>query len=224
MTSRAEFIATVRGRLDDSARKETPDIAEWSVTVPNGAERFCAELLAIGGHPRLVGPSSSELRAVLDSILEAAGPGPVLVTDEDAIPHELVPACEAEGREVIRWPDGNRGRWAAAAVGVTSCLWAIAETGSVVLASSLPGGRAVSLLPPVFVCAAPRARLVATTAEAFRLIAAERPDCSNVVIVTGPSKSADIGNELVQGVHGPGEVHVILIDEAPRTIRVAGDG
>jgi L-lactate dehydrogenase complex protein LldG len=35
------------------------------------------------------------------------------------------------------------------------------------------------------------------------------------VLITGPSKSSDIGQELARGVHGPGELHVVLVDDAP---------
>ena len=114
------------------------------------------------------------------------------------------------GRELITWPGDGRADWARAAVGVTSARWAIAETGSVVLVAGPTGARTASLLPPVLVCMLPLGRLVATTTEAFRLIAEAGSEASSVIVVTGPSKSADIGNELAQGVHGPGEVHVIL--------------
>ena len=73
-----------------------------------------------------------------------------------------------------------------------------------------PGGRAPSLVVPVHVVFLPEARVLATTADLFRAIAAMERLPSNLALITGPSKSSDIGMELAVGVHGPGQVHVVL--------------
>lgn len=208
MTTRAQFLDRIRERLADAPRLESPAVGEWSAPIDDRAARFAAELTAIDGLPHLV--TAGDAEAELTRLVAAAGEGPVLVAPEDGLPAGVSDAVASAGRELVTWPGGGRDDWAGAAVGVTSARWAIAETGSVVLFSGPTGARTTSLLPPVFVCMLPAERLVATTAEAFRLIAEAGTDSSSVIVVTGPSKSADIGNELAQGVHGPGEVHVIL--------------
>jgi L-lactate dehydrogenase complex protein LldG len=74
--------------------------------------------------------------------------------------------------------------------------------------------RLLSLLPPVHVAVADRAQLLPDLFDLFQDSAsAGRQSLSACVsIITGPSKTGDIELRLVTGVHGPGEVHVILID------------
>jgi transposase len=78
--------------------------------------------------------------------------------------------------------------------------------------ADLAGGRAPSLLPSVHVAFVGRARLLRTVRDLFVRIGEIQSYPSNVVLMTGPSKSADIGNELALGVHGPGELHVVPVE------------
>ena len=211
MTTRERFLERIRERLGDAPRLDAPTMGEWSAPVDDPLDRFAAELAAIDGIPHM--GTIAEAEAALGDILASAEDGPVLLAPDDGFPAGVPAAVAAAGRDLVTWPGGGRDDWAGAAVGVTSARWAIAETGSVVLFAGPDGARTASLLPPVFVCMLPADRLVATTAEAFHLIAGAGTDASSVIVITGPSKSADIGNELAQGVHGPGEVHVILYSD-----------
>jgi len=105
-------------------------------------------------------------------------------------------------------------RWAAEAdLGVTSAVAMVAATGSLVVRSDVAGSRTVSLLPRVHLCVAPVDRVVATPADVFGRLAgrpAELP--SNLVLITGPSRTGDIEQILTRGVHGPVTVHVLLTD------------
>lgn len=96
-------------------------------------------------------------------------------------------------------------------VGLTGAHAAIAESGSIVLASGPGRGRLASLLTPIHIAILRRDRILRTLEDFF----AQRPDVptlgSNCVIITGPSRTADIEMTLSRGVHGPREIHVIIV-------------
>lgn len=96
-------------------------------------------------------------------------------------------------------------------VGLTGAHAAIADSGSIVLASGPGRGRLASLLTPFHIAILRRDRIVRNLETLF----AERPELptlgSNCVIITGPSRTADIEMTLSRGVHGPREIHVIIV-------------
>lgn len=100
---------------------------------------------------------------------------------------------------------------ALADLGVTSCVAAIAATGSVVVDSAAAGGRGASLLPAVHLCIVPRSLVVATPSDVFRR--GQRPLPSNRVVITGPSRTGDIEQIITLGAHGPTAVHLVLVDD-----------
>jgi L-lactate dehydrogenase complex protein LldG len=107
----------------------------------------------------------------------------------------------------------------AATVGITGVEFALAETGSLVVTSFTEGAQLASLAPPVHVALYRRSQLVASLDEVLeRLPVASHPDLAlpgrSVVFITGTSRTADIEQILIHGVHGPGEVHAILVEEA----------
>jgi L-lactate dehydrogenase complex protein LldG len=92
--------------------------------------------------------------------------------------------------------------------GISRALYGLADTGSVVLAASGEEPRANSLLPEVHVTLLDESRILPGLQELFDAVGEDLP--SALAIVTGPSRSADIEQKLVVGVHGPREVHVVL--------------
>lgn len=94
---------------------------------------------------------------------------------------------------------------------VSEAAYAIADTGSVVLLSR-DEPRSRSLLSWTHVTIVREDRVVAGLAELFEALGNDLP--SSVAIVTGPSRSADIEQRLAVGVHGPGDVHVVLVPAA----------
>ncbi|WP_457636504.1 LutC/YkgG family protein [Oceanithermus sp.] len=94
-----------------------------------------------------------------------------------------------------------------AELGVSLALAAVADTGSVVLSSR--EGRRLQLLPPVHLVFVDAGSVVHHLEEALSRFGRELP--SALALHSGPSRSADIGQIMVQGVHGPGRLVVALV-------------
>jgi L-lactate dehydrogenase complex protein LldG len=97
---------------------------------------------------------------------------------------------------------------------VSEATYGLADTGSVVLAAAPAEPRARSLLPDVHVSLLREDRILPGLETLFEALGGDLP--SALAIVSGPSRSADIEQRLVVGVHGPGEVHVVLVPPANR--------
>jgi L-lactate dehydrogenase complex protein LldG len=95
--------------------------------------------------------------------------------------------------------------------GVTGVAAAIAEAGSLVCESSPLVARGSSLIPPVHIAVVGASQIVPDLYDCLAALG-DRPGLpANVSLITGPSKTADIEGILVTGVHGPGDVHVVLV-------------
>jgi L-lactate utilization protein LutC len=177
--------------------------------------RFCQEFAAAGGQTQLVADRAAAVAVVVELVRRRSarrvflGGGAVL----DAL--QLAEPLREAGAEVVDAGDAPMSRETVfqADVGVSGVDYLIAETGSMVLMSRPEQPRSLSLLPPLHIAVAERRQILP---DLFDLFAAggvkpeEAPAC--VTIITGPSKTGDIELRLVTGVHGPGEVHVVLID------------
>lgn len=174
--------------------------------------RFRAEFVAAGGQLHLVSDSSGAAAIILDLVRSRSirrvlmGHGEVL----DTLP--LIESLRSAGTEIldVASSDNEKNEWFTADLGVSGVDYLIAETGSVVLASRPDQPRSLSLLPPIHVAVAQRRQLLPDLFDLFAAYGEDVPACLS--IITGPSKTGDIELRLVTGVHGPGEIHVILID------------
>ncbi len=162
----------------------------------NLVEQFTAELNALGGH--VIRVTAKDASARLEKFFRERGVDRVLVDDAGA---EYV-----TGIVSVREPDPT------VRAGVTGALCGIAETGSVVLVHGAGQMLTASLLPEIHVAMLKTSQLLPTVASA--LIRPEVPHAAAGVIISGPSRTADIEMTLTIGVHGPGELIVFLIDDS----------
>jgi L-lactate dehydrogenase complex protein LldG len=94
------------------------------------------------------------------------------------------------------------------AFGITRAAGAIAETGTIILNDATTSRRLAALAPWVHVAVLERAQIFSDLPQA---VAALGPD-TNVIWVTGPSKTADVEGILIEGVHGPGVQIALVVD------------
>jgi len=96
--------------------------------------------------------------------------------------------------------------------GITSADYALADTGTLVMLASPREARLVSLLPPAHIAVVPRERILTGLDELFSLLPRPAEQTSSMVLITGPSRTADIEQILVRGVHGPGQITVVIAE------------
>lgn len=215
--------AAAAGRLHRAHLRPSPPPLPEAIDPRRLVERFVDEAEAVGGQVTVVdersqlGPAFAALVARLQPRSALLWQHPLL--DETEIERRL----SAEG--CVAWdhprlaalePSTRRETLLACEFGVTSATWALADTGSLVLASAPGRERLASLLPPVHVALVTAGQLVANLPT---LVAEHLPrdfDAwpSNLVLVTGPSKTGDIELTLTTGVHGPGQWHLFVSREA----------
>ena len=224
MSGRAEFLASIRHRTQAGRYKPTkaPDVAWTSKEEPPESEliddpptRFIEELEALGGHGKRVGRLEEASEYVLELAREREAEL-LLRWDVDELEELGVdePLDEA-GVEVVVWRDLEDFREVAgkADIGLSTAAWAIAETGTLVLEGGPGKGRTVTLLPPTYVAVVPVDKVIHTVPEAIEKYAGGEAGGlpANVCFHTGPSRSGDIEMSLFVGMHGPGDVHVVLV-------------
>ncbi|WP_054970481.1 LutC/YkgG family protein [Alicyclobacillus ferrooxydans] len=174
------------------------------------------------------------VRHALSDIIRASRVKRAVVWDDDRIDQfGVLDYLAGQGVAAHRWPgDGegrhteredtraDRGAWAKIAessqIGITWADGVCAETGTILLQNHAGHGRLVSLLPrhhvAIFEARQIVPRLTGLMAELHRLAEEDAlPAYTN--FIAGPSGSADIAMEYIQGVHGPGTVTAIIVEE-----------
>jgi L-lactate dehydrogenase complex protein LldG len=172
--------------------------------------------------------SAEEAVGYITAVAQALGVQRVVRSDHEVLLILLVQdALEALGMAVtavVRDQDHSREAlrqaMAEAGLGITGADYAVAETGSVVLLPRRGLSRLVSLVPPVHLAVVRPQEVVATLDDVLLLRRLEYyrdgGDMGSYLnFITGPSRTADIEQTLVVGVHGPREVHLVLLDEKP---------
>jgi L-lactate dehydrogenase complex protein LldG len=220
---REQVLRNIRTALDGAAKHGAPQFSAPSIapSIPGSGlydraaaiQNFETELKKVGGHFYL---AESE-QAVHDYVLTLArthGARSAVGWNCSIIQElRLAEALGSAGIEFI--PDTGSDDFVQYAIhagmGISGVDYALADTGSLVVISAPGRARSASLVPPIHVALVKPEEVLADLNDLFPLLKERGTLSSAIAFITGPSRTADIEMTLVVGVHGPQELHVIMV-------------
>lgn len=171
-------------------------------------ERFISAARNVGAEVQVV----ADLQEAVE-YLKGRTDGRILLSPCASLVRSGLPAMlNTAGLETVA--DDFRQQGAAAEAGLTGANFGIAETGTVVLESTDEDVRVATTLPEKhFVILDPR-KILATADDAVPVLKDfhEQLPQAYLAYITGPSRTADIERVLTIGVHGPAELHILLLE------------
>jgi len=212
MNSRDAILDNIRTSLQrapSSPVAPRPPIVPSRVanTIDQEIDRLIQEVNALKGNARCV--SQIDFKRELHSLLKTESVRKAVLWNTNRLNElQIIDALCESGAEIIAH-DADKQAMAQADLGITEADFLLPETGTVGLLSSNDKPRSVSLLPRVHLVIAHRSALRADLHQVF----AEAKMHNYLVLVTGPSRTADIEMVLTIGVHGPKAYYLWILDD-----------
>ncbi len=216
---RDAFLAAARVGVGRRRVPDAPDVDPGPLVpdlpVADVAALFAENVEQVDGHVHTGDPLEA-----LDEIVARHGSGPLLSWDTDQLPnvgalsHLEDLGCIRVNGHVPGDPDARRVHqtgYMDVHIGLTGADAGFAETGSIVVHSGEGRPRMASLVPLIHVAILPAGRIFRSPMHWLTEPGTQIAAHTNVVYITGPSRTADIEQQLNLGVHGPRELHVILV-------------
>jgi L-lactate dehydrogenase complex protein LldG len=170
-------------------------------------ELLCGEIRKLSGVAKRLAGREALAEALAELVRAEGVKKATLWSTPDLVAWGVEGSLRSLGVEIVS-PQADKHLVAACELGVTGVDAALPETGTLVLTSSPERPRVVSLLPRVHLALLTPAALRADLHQAF----AEVKQSDYMVLVTGPSRTADIELTLTLGVHGPKALYAWVLE------------
>ncbi|MBB3072639.1 L-lactate dehydrogenase complex protein LldG [Paenibacillus baekrokdamisoli] len=186
---------------------------EWPLE--DRIERFTENFKSAGGHVARLASMDDVRQFIQEKAVEMSAK--YVIRQNQLELDELNLEAALPDAKVSVWNKGSEEHWRARAAeadfGVVIADYAAAYTGSITVLSSKDKGRSVSLLPTVLMAIIPVDRLKTRLGEIMVNFdqAGQGNLPAGIHFISGPSRSADIENDLTIGVHGPGVVYALFV-------------
>ncbi|RTZ98517.1 MAG: lactate utilization protein [Deltaproteobacteria bacterium] len=155
-----------------------------------------------------------DIAAYTADLTKKQGGKTIAATGLDAAEYEILGLiCESAGLTLLAPPFRNHARNIHTSLTVAG--WGIADTGSLVIDSSSEDVRIATMLPETHIAILPAEKIKpdpeALAGELDRILKADTP--AYMAFITGASRTADIERVLAIGVHGPRELHILIVED-----------
>ncbi len=222
-SARTEILARIRRAhqqaLLPDATGITPEPPQPSPFAQPLPQVFAQALIAVQGKPHHC-RTTDDVADLVAEICRKQEQTQVLGWQPAALPLPDLPAAlAARSIELLESQLGQQRRQQLDAlnpvlVGLTGAAAGLARTGSLVLLADSQHGRLASLMPDIHIALLRQSDIYADIAAWMAAPGTSEAIAShsNTVVITGPSRTADIAQTLTLGAHGPRELHVILLD------------
>ncbi len=218
-SARDRILARLKGapQFELPPRPGLPPLAELSLSREQMIARFSESLAALTGVVHRVKDPKEALEK-LEEIIRAEGLKRMMASTDGIVGPLDLPAWGKERGVEILTPRDFADResfkdavFQAAEAGITGVDFAVAETGTLVLAHHRDQARLVSLAPILHIALVPVERMVPTYEQAVQAAFHGKEGLpSQLTFITGPSQTGDIQGTPFKGMHGPRRIIVIL--------------
>jgi len=211
----------ILARLRAGDTGEQPPKSDFSVLAEKhwsrGAKIERLETMMAAVNTELHRTTEASWPGLIADLLKKRDIGSLLIGTNNRLMDRLQEAWKGqEGSPEIelydRTYEDERAEVFSAPASLTSTRGGIAETGSLILWPNAAEPRLLSLVPPVHIALLDADSLHNTFWQAMTSEGWKDGLPTNALLISGPSKTADIEQELTYGVHGPKELIVLVID------------
>lgn len=214
--SKNEILATVRKALADVSDLEKPDDVEVSRNYRQKGELAQFEIVEL--FAERVGEYKATVRRIQESDLRTAISESCrrekvqkLVVPE-GVPKDLLPDSVTPLFDHPNSPLSHHELDETDGV-ITTCAFAVAQTGTIILdAGAGQGRRALTLVPDYHLCLVREDQIVELVPEGFSAVELSvKKEGNPITLISGPSATSDIELSRVEGVHGPRRLEVLIV-------------
>jgi L-lactate dehydrogenase complex protein LldG len=228
MTARDEILGRIRDRLDRGVLPEA-EAGELAARIAAHRRNLIPARATALDPPGRVDLFVKMAEAVQTTVARVASDGEVPGEVARYLAAENLPAgvkmAPDPGLDALPWAERpllqvSRGKAEPGdAVSLTPCLAAVAETGTLMLASGAATPTTLNFLPDTHIVVLRAGQIVASYEDGWDLLRLRAAQGNTglprtVNFITGPSRTGDIEQKIELGAHGPRRLHVILIDGA----------
>ena len=214
--ARANILARLRAVAPQDAVATTEPVAPPEADLGRADKVARLKRLMENMHAEVVVTDNRNWTTVLKDLLRQRSPNGLLYAPATLVGTTLAETWESDLPPLVGYTEAveqSKERLFAIDAGITSTKGGLADVGALILWPDADEPRLMSLAPALHIAVLEAAKIHGSLADAIRREGWAQGMPTNALLISGPSKTADIELVLTFGVHGPKELIVLILDD-----------